>query len=187
VATCAAARHEDEGKEDEMQPKDLLPWNWHKKNVPSEAAQSESPRSLRREMDALMDDVFSGRGLDRAWPGLAAGEGRFLPALDVQNTEDAVSVRLELPGLEDKDIQISIDDDVLLIRGEKRSEIEDTRNGARWSECRYGAFERGIPLPPDLDLDAVRACFEKGVLTVSLPKLESARGTGARLIEVESS
>jgi HSP20 family protein len=138
-------------------------------------------------MDALMDDLFSGRGMGRAWPALRATGGRFLPALDVENTADAVSVRLELPGMEEKDIEISVDDDVLVIRGEKRSHMEETRQGARWSECHYGAFERGIPLPPDLDLDAVRASFKKAVLTVSLPKLESARGSGERLIEVQSS
>jgi HSP20 family protein len=170
-----------------MQPKDLLPWNWHKKNVPSEVAEWEAPRSLRREMDAMMDDLFSGRGMWRGWPALRAAEEHFLPALDVQNRADAVSVKLELPGMEEKDIQISIDDDVLVIRGEKRSEMEDTREGARWSECHYGAFERGIPLPADLDLDAVRATFKKGVLTVDLPKLESARESGERVIEVESS
>jgi len=170
-----------------MKAKDLLPWNWHKRNHEVEVERRGSPRALQRRMDALFDDFFSGRGLGGDWPLGAEGEVGFLPALDVENGKDAVSVRLEIPGMDEKDIEVSIEDDVLSIRGEKRSEKEEKRKGARWSECRYGAFERGIPLPPDLDLDAVKASFKKGILTVEIPKLESARGEGPRVIEIQSS
>jgi len=88
-------------------------------------------------------------------------------------------VTAELPGLEEKDVEIQVDDDVLTISGEKRSEIDD--KDRRYSERYYGRFERRIALPAEVDEDRANASFRNGVLTVTLPKTERARQNVKRI------
>ena len=77
---------------------------------------------------------------------------------------------VELPGLEEKDVEVSLKDDVLTIRGEKQNETKHEEGGAQWVERSFGSFRRAIPLPPDVESDAVKAHFKAGVLTVSAPR-----------------
>lgn len=152
-----------------MHARDLLPWNWHSRNVDVARSEHDPLAQLQANVNRVFDGFFDDTSF------LSPAQSSFLPALDVANDEEGLRVTLELAGLDEKDIDVSVDDDVLVIRGEKRSEEEKTREGVRWSERRYGAFRRGIPLPPGLDLDAVDAKFEKGVLRVRVPRSEEAK------------
>ena len=99
--------------------------------------------------------------------------------MDVVDEEGALCVTAELPGMDQENIQLSVDNDVLTIRGEKRNEDESKEKGVFRTERYYGYFQRAVPLPSDVDVEKAEAKFKKGVLTVRLPKragaTESAR------------
>ena len=142
-----------------MHAKDLLPWNWHK------GAEREVPTTL---FDEWFPAVETAGGRRR----LALPSEFFLPALDVADEEREIVVTAELPGLEGKDFQVTLEGDMLTIAGEKRSDRNESKEGGAWTERRYGSFERRIPLPCEIDLDAAQASFKKGVLKLQLPKRE---------------
>lgn len=101
--------------------------------------------------------------------------GTFVPRIDVVEREAEYVVTAELPGLEEKDFQLEVHRNLLTISGEKRVEQEAERKGWRWSERAYGRFERSVQLPAEVTADSASASFKNGVLTVTLPKAESAR------------
>ena len=132
--------------------------------------------ALHREVNRLFDDVF--RGFDQIdmgrFPSLATSRSHWgWPNVEVSETDKEIRVTAELPGLEEKDVEITLDDDVLTLRGEKRSETEDKER--QFSERFYGQFERRIPLGVEVEEDKVEAHFKKGVLTVMLPKKPEAQ------------
>ncbi len=105
------------------------------------------------------------------WRKGAEGEASLLsPAIDVAENEAALTVSAELPGLERKDIDLTVKDGVLMLRGEKRMEEESRDRKYHRIERRYGAFYRALALPDTVDADRVEAAFRDGVLTVTLPK-----------------
>ena len=120
--------------------------------------------SLRHEMDRLFED-FSGH---RSLP--AALRGNLPVPLDVRETDEAFVIAAELPGLEQKDIDITVANDVLTLKGEKQSEREETSDKVHFSERSYGSFARSLALPAGIDEDRISARFADGVLTVTLPK-----------------
>lgn len=121
--------------------------------------------SLRRELDRLFDDVFRGSSPPAAGGG---GTSTGWPQLEVKETDNEIRIAAELPGLTEKDIELSIDQGVLTIRGERREETDDKARG--YSERYYGKFERQLGLPRGIDEDKVDARFENGLLRVTLPK-----------------
>lgn len=160
-----------------------------KKGTP-EPVRREGPFSaLRREFDHL----FGGRaltGLGKDWgdfpdwrlPEWRFGErGELMPSVDVSETDTEVSVKAELPGMDEKDFQIWLDDGVLVISGEKKSESRRDDEGVRIAEVSYGKFERRIPIPVDIEEGKVRATYDKGVLSLTLPKTERARAARKRI------
>lgn len=116
-------------------------------------------------------------------PTLLGEEREFMPAFDVSETENELIVKAEVPGMEKKDIDISLSDGVLTIKGEKRQEKEDKKEHYYTAERRYGAFSRTIPLPVEVDTNKVDATYKEGVLEITLPKSETAK---AKKIEVKS-
>ena len=116
---------------------------------------------------------------DEFFAPLARGNGRgaagFSPALEVTENEDAYHVRLELPGVSRKEIKVSLEDEVLTIRGERREEERSEGESVHIAERRYGAFQRSIRLPESADLSAASAEHKDGVLQVVLPKKEEAK------------
>jgi HSP20 family protein len=125
---------------------------------------------LRREMDRLWDDYFgSGRR------GLQPLTGEFAPAVDVKETADQVVVKAEVPGMEAKDINISVSGEVLTIKGEKKSEREEKEESYRLLERSYGSFSRSLALPAAVDLDKIEAKYDNGVLTITCPKKEEVK------------
>lgn len=142
--------------------------------------------SLHREMNRLFDDVFRGAGLP-ATGRQSAGVGQFINAsMNVSETENEIRITAELPGVTEQDIDISLDDDVLTIRGEKKFEQrnENEKENFHVVERSYGAFQRSLRLPFPVDPEQVKASFENGVLTVTLPK--TAQQERSRRIQVQA-
>jgi HSP20 family protein len=127
--------------------------------------------SVRRELDRLFD-----RFLEPAWSEMPT-LGDWSPTVDVSEDKDAVTVKAELPGVEQKDIAVSLQDGVLSIKGEKRAEKEEKDKRYHRVERSYGAFYRSIQLPSTVDTGKVSATFKDGVVTITLPKAPEAKGT----------
>jgi len=116
------------------------------------------------DFDRFFDEMWG------AGDGAQGGEMIFTPRIDVRESEDAFEVCADLPGLEEKDIQVSVEEGVLTIEGKLESEHEEERKGLRYAERRKGTFQRTIELPGELVEDKVSASYKQGVLTVKLPK-----------------
>ena len=127
--------------------------------------------TMWKEMDRLFDRFWEGD-----FPQLPA-LGEWAPALDVSETKDAVLVKAEVPGMESKDIQLSLHEQVLTIKGEKKQEKEEKDEHYYGSERSYGASARAVRLPTPVDGSKVTATFKNGVLSVTLPKAAAAKGT----------
>jgi len=138
--------------------------------------------ALRREVDRLFDDFdrgfwrFPARSLfemepfwrrEPAWPAA--------PAVDVAETDKAYEITAELPGMDEKNIEVKVANGVLTIKGEKQEEKEEKKKDYYLSERRYGSFQRAFQLPEGVDVDKIEAAFKKGVLTVTLPKTPEAQ------------
>lgn len=154
-----------------MNVRDLVPWNRsgdRDRTLPVAEGPGASPLfTLHREMNRLFDDVFRGFDGPSLWGGRLAW-----PQIEVQDHEREYWVTAELPGLEEKDVEVLFDDGVLTLRGEKRQETEDRSRA--FSERVYGRFERRLSLG-DIDENAIQATFRNGVLTVTAPKSERSR------------
>ncbi len=125
---------------------------------------------LKKEMDRVWDSFFEGR------PGRRSREeGEWLPSLDVAETKGDLVVRAELPGMDPKDIDISLNEGVLTIRGEKKQEKEEKEEGYHLIERSYGSFTRSIRLPKEVQSEKIEASFKNGILKVVLPKSEEAK------------
>ena len=134
--------------------------------------------SLQHEIDRLFED-FS-----REFPTIAGnGATALMPSMDVTETDKEIEITAELPGLEEKDVQINVADNILTIRGEKKAEKEQKDKNYRLVERSYGAFERTLELPEGVNADAIKANISKGLLKVTVPK---PAPTQAKKIEVKS-
>jgi HSP20 family protein len=160
-----------------MAIKDLIPWN-HGRDVSVRRGDDVNPfLTLHREMNRLFDDVF--RGFDLSPSGFGPFEhGMGWPHIEVSEAGNEVQVTAELPGLEEKDVDVRLSDGVLVISGEKKTESED--KDRLFSERTYGRFERRIPLD-EVDEDKVNASFKNGVLTVTLPRSAEAKSKVRRI------
>ena len=133
--------------------------------------------NLRREIDRLFDDWDGGllrspfrRSLFEApsWRGESAWPS--VPAVDIAETEKGYEITAELPGMDEKNIEVKFADGVLTIKGEKQEEKEEKKKDYYLSERSYGSFQRSFQVPDGVDSDKIEASFKKGVLTVTLPK-----------------
>ena len=125
---------------------------------------------LRSEMDRLWDEYF---GTGRR--ALRPMEEGWLPAVDVSETGDKITVKAEIPGMEAKDIDIAMVGDTLTIKGEKKAEKEEKDENYHMVERSYGSFSRSMKLPATVDPDKVDASYKNGVLTIVLPKKEEVK------------
>lgn len=112
-------------------------------------------------------------------------EGTFTPKVNVSETDKEIQITAELPGMDEKDVEVSLENDVLRIRGEKKQEKEEKGKNYHRIEHSYGSFERAIPLPSEILADKVNASFKKGVLSITMPKSEKALEK-SRKIEIKS-
>jgi HSP20 family protein len=161
-----------------MTIRDLIPWSRGRELTASRGEELNPFLTLHREMNRLFDDAF--RGFDLAPFGGSRGFERTMswPNIEVSETDKDVKVTAELPGLDEKDVQVELANGVLAIKGEKKTESED--KDRRFSERYYGHFERRIPVE-DVDQDKVSASFKNGVLTVTMPKTAQAQSNVKRI------
>lgn len=168
-----------------MTIKDLIPGRRKGMEVPSPGQQEDVYLDLRSRMNRLFDDFFE-RPFDLSpWTGESSLIGDFAPRMEIGETDDEILVTAELPGMDPKDIEVNLENNTLMIRGEKRAEKEEKKKRTIYVERSYGAFNRSIPLPADVDADKVEASFKRGVLKVTIPKLGKAHRKG-KLIEIKA-
>lgn len=125
--------------------------------------------SFREEMDRLWNRFFSERPLVRDYTE------EWTPSVDISETEDKLLIKADLPGLDAKDVNVSISGDLLTIKGEKKREKEEKDEHHHYVERFSGSFQRSFRLPVNVQADKVEAAFDKGVLKVTLPKVEEAK------------
>jgi len=128
--------------------------------------------SIREEMNRLFDDFFS------SWlPVRRRGllEGEWSPSVDIAETDENIVVKAELPGIKQDDVDITITNDVLTLKGEKKEEKEIKRENYHRIERSYGGFQRSISLPTGVQADKAKASYRDGVLTITVPKVEEAK------------
>ena len=132
------------------------------------------PRNLQRVMDSFLQDIEE---------PISSIAQAFTPHIDVEENDREVRVYAELPGLQENDVEIMYEPGVLVLRGEKKEEQrgESQRGRGRWEERRYGAFERRIPLHNEVQEDQIQANFDRGVLTVVVPKSAEVRERARRI------
>jgi HSP20 family protein len=153
---------------------DLIPW---RKTNGGLVTRSETDpfNLLHREIDRVFSDFMT----DWPWTGrmsrMERRFGSFVPEVDVTETDKEFRVTAEVPGMDEQDLEVSYFGGGLMIKGEKREEHEEQKGDFYRSERQFGAFERTIPLPSDIDPDKAKASFKKGVLEITLPKTEEAR------------
>ena len=126
--------------------------------------------SLQQEMNRLFSTFFD------APAGPANGAPRrWVPAMDLVETEDHFVLRADLPGLAEGDVSIEVEDNVLTVSGERKAEHETTKEGYHRVERAFGSFSRSLTLPDGVDADAVTASFDRGVLEIRIPKPEQRK------------
>lgn len=149
--------------------RDLMPFG--KKDVSITREEHSPLYRLRKEMDSLFDDFFRGFDLE---PSFEHRIGSFNPTVDVSENDKEIKVTAELPGIEEKEIDVTLNRNTITIKGEKKEEKEDTGKDYYRMERSYGSFSRSIPLPSEIELDKASAKFKKGVLTIKIPKTAKA-------------
>ena len=157
--------------------------------VKNEAKQPASPEvrpftNLRREIDRLFDDFAWGSSwrlpsprtlfdVEPFWRGHISWSN--VPPVDIADTDKAYEITAELPGLDEKNVEVKFASGVLTLKGEKKEEKEEKNKDYHLSERRYGSFQRSFTVPDGIDTDKIEATFKDGVLTVSLPKRPEAQ------------
>jgi HSP20 family protein len=129
---------------------------------------------IRRALESMLEDFFQGFPREGIMSGLFETLGR--PRIDMEETDDSYRIHAEMPGIDEKDIEVTVSGNILSIRGERRVEkTEETQGQAICRECQYGTYERSIPLPMEVDVDKIDASYRNGVLHVEMPKSEQAK------------
>lgn len=130
-------------------------------------------------LGGMLDELFV------PFTGMRAGSWLRMPEADVVETEDAIRVNLDLPGMKAGDVEVTLENNVLTVSGEKKEERTENGNGNRWhlAERRYGSFSRSFVLPSHVEQDRIDARFDDGVLSITVPKSEQAR---RRRVEIQA-
>jgi HSP20 family protein len=165
---------------------DMIPWkrkeSYREEGERTLAVRQDPFLTFQEQMNRVFDDFFRGSGLE----GFAFREAwdAFSPSVDIVETNKEIEVSVELPGLEEKDIDVSVSKNVLTISGEKRQEKEKRGHNYVHAERSYGSFRRSIPLAGRVDASRADALFRNGVLTVTLPR--TSRAETRRRIEIRA-
>jgi HSP20 family protein len=154
-------------------------------NLPSYPTSYFAPlSSFFSELDQVFSNSFRNFGL----PGIADFDNlldmqdMFIPNIDIASNDNEYSITVEVPGMDEKDINLDISEDgILCISGEKRSDNQDRRRDAERTECSYGAFERILSLPDDVDLSNIQANFRNGVLNITCPRTGESRNVSRQI------
>ena len=157
-----------------MALKNLVPTLWGTTDIPVRHEEEHPFSVLQRDMNRMFDDFF------KSFSTFPAGrlEGRwggFTPTIDIKESAKEITIKAELPGMDEQDIEVSLADDVLTIQGEKKAEKEEKDKGYYYAERSFGSFRRLLPLPVGVNTQKAEASFKKGVLTITVPKTEEAK------------
>jgi len=163
-----------------MSVRDLIPWSRGSSQAPSpyRGDDMDSFLSLHRNVNRLFDEVFRGFDTPSALGRMAPLNGTW-PSVEFSETDQEIRVTAEIPGLDENDVEVMLDDGVLTLRGEKKAETEN--KDRQFSERYYGRFERRFSLGREVEDDKVAATFKNGVLTVTLPKSKKAQANAKRI------
>src|ERR1043165_3539429 len=161
-----------------MSIRDLVPWTRGSAPLAKRESNGDPFLSLREEMNRLFDHFHTGFDL-----APLADASSWTPKINVTENDKAVLVSAELPGMDEKDIDVSYENGLLTIRGEKKQEKEEKEKNFFRSERSYGMFQRSIELPYEIDEERIDAQYKKGVLNLTLPKTKEA-ATRTRRIPV---
>lgn len=145
---------------------DLIPW---RKRLEKDLF------DFRREINPMFNRLF------RDWPAIEQTTGEWSPTVDLSETSDSLIVHAEIPGISPKDIQISLTGDTLHIKGEKKQEKTDKEENFYRIERSYGSFFRSIELPFEIQQDKVEALYKDGILTIKMPKSETAKAKSIKI------
>jgi HSP20 family protein len=164
-----------------MNMRDLIPWTRGQDLLPDLwRDERTSPFfTFQREMNRLLDEAFRGFASSPLVGRRMDVVSTAWPKLEVSETEKQIKVSAEIPGMEEKDVELTLSDGNLVLRGEMKSEVEDKER--QFSERFYGRFERQIPVGKDIEEDKIEASFKNGVLTVIMPKSEKAQAKAKRI------
>jgi HSP20 family protein len=172
-------RPEIKERRTKMSVRDLMPWSRGNQTPTIYRGGDLDPfMSLHRDVNKLFDDLFRGFDTPSMLGRMASRNGTW-PNVEFSENDKEIRVMAEVPGLDEKDIEVLLEDGVLTLRGEKKAETED--KDRQFSERYYGRFERRIDLTREVDEDKVAATFKNGVLTVTLPKTERAQANPKRI------
>jgi len=164
---------------------ELVPWRKDRRSIAVRGDEQNQPfYALERQMNRLFDDFFGDFALS-PWKGWSRFEAEFVPRIDVADTDKEVTITAELPGMNEKDIEVSLHDGLLTLQGEKKQSTEEKKDGYTHSECSYGSFSRSIALPAEVDESKIDASYKNGVLKIHLPKKE-AEQTKAKKVEIKA-
>jgi HSP20 family protein len=128
------------------------------------------PKARSQNLPVAFNDAFGQSFLPSGWGGFFSDEAMWSPAINILEKEDKFVAKVELPGVHEEDVSVSLVGDMLIIEGEKESESEVKEKGYSYNETSYGSFSRSIALPSIVDADKIAANFDKGVLEIDLPK-----------------
>lgn len=160
----------------------LVPWRQKRENSLETGGVGSPLARLRDEMDGLFERFFGDAWGTSMIESLPARLG-WGPRIDLAESENEITVKAELPGVEAGEVNVEVVGSMLTIRGEKKQEKEEKRGGYHYVERQYGSFNRSIQLPTTVDQDQVAATFKNGVLTITMPKRPDAK---AKRITVKS-
>jgi HSP20 family protein len=152
----------------------LIPWSWRNQSLPVRRVEVPSLWPWNRTLEGMVDSFWENFGLSPH--GTRERQlGNFSPRLDVEENEKEYLISAELPGMDEKDIDLSIDNNMLTVKGDKKEEKEGKQGDYHLVERHYGSFSRSFELPEGIDAEKVEAHFKKGVLRISLPKTPQAQ------------
>lgn len=153
----------------------IIPWKKDERSPVVRHENGDPFSQLQRRINGMFDDFMG-----RSFSDLTNGR-KFLPQVDVAETAKEIKITAELPGLDEKDVDVSVLDNMLSIKGQKTQEKEEQEQDSYYSERSFGSFERTIALPQGIDTDKVNASFKKGVLRITIPKKPEAQSNRRKI------
>lgn len=166
------------GTQDMTRSTDLQPVKRQVQPAPPALRRADPFEALQQEVERVFDTFNGFRAwpavLSRPWPAIFDGQN-FVPRLEVVESDAAIEIAAELPGMDEKDIEISVADGSLTIRGEKNYERDEKQKNYRLVERSYGSFERTLAMPAGVETSKIKAKLNKGVLKVEIPKSAAAK------------
>jgi HSP20 family protein len=185
-----------------MDIKKLAPWNWFKKEedqegkmLPVRRQETQTFHSdpfvqIRQEIDRLFDTAFRGFGFPSTGFGREhtpmAQTDWLKPTLDIGASEKEYTISVELPGVDEKEVQLELINDTLKIKGEKKQQKEEKEKNYYRMERSYGSFQRMLSLPEDADQEKIHAVYKNGIMEITIPR-KAAPKTEAKQIEIKTS